>query len=106
MTDARFVYITSANEDEAAAIADHLIESRLAACVGMLAGLQTRYRWEGRVCHGQEVAIFVKTTQSQIEALTEAVRNMHSYDCPCIVSLPITDGFPPFLKWIADQQLG
>lgn len=105
MTDARFVYITAASEDEAAAIADHLIDQRLAACVGILPGLQTRYRWEGKVCHGQEVALFAKTTEKLVTALTEAVKKLHSYDCPCIVSLPIEGGFSPYLKWIEDQCL-
>ncbi len=100
---ARFVYITAPSIDDARAIADHLIEHRLAACVGMLPGLETRYRWEGKVCTGQEVAIFVKTTEKLVPALTDAVKNLHAYDCPCIVSLAVDGGFAPFLKWIEDQ---
>lgn len=105
MTEARFVYITAANNDEARRISAHLIESSLAACVATLPGITSHYRWEGKVQESREVALFAKTTQNRVPALIEAVKNLHSYECPCIVSLPIDDGFPPFLKWIADQQV-
>lgn len=102
---ARFVYIAAANEAEAKAIANHLIHHHLAACVAILPGIQTVYRWKGAVCEGREVALFAKATENQVPALIEAVKSLHSYECPCIVSLPIDAGFPPYLKWIAEQEL-
>ncbi len=92
--------MTAASQDEAQKIADVLVEQKLAACVGVMPGLNSTYRWEGKTCHASEVAIFAKTTQKQVGDLTEVVKKLHSYEAPCIVTMPIEGGFPAFLQWI------
>jgi periplasmic divalent cation tolerance protein len=77
-----------------------LVESRLAACVNILDNMQSIYRWKQEIQQDTEVVLIAKTTASLVSRLIEKVKTLHSYDCPCIVSLPISDGYPPFLDWI------
>jgi len=96
----RFVYMTAGSKAEAQKIGKALVESRLAACVNILDNMQSIYRWEQEIQQDTEVVLIAKTTASLISQLIEKVIALHSYDCPCIVSLPISDGYPPFLDWI------
>jgi periplasmic divalent cation tolerance protein len=97
------VYITAPGLNEARNIADHLVENRLCACVNILPGMASVYRWQGDVCHAEEVAMIAKTTQDRLESLVSAVKSLHPYECPCVVSWPITGGFLPFLQWIQEE---
>jgi len=96
----RLVYMTAGSKAEAQKIGKALVESRLAACVNILDNMQSIYRWEQEIQQDTEVVLIAKTTASLISQLIEKVIALHSYDCPCIVSLPISDGYPPFLDWI------
>ena len=95
-----FIYMTSSSKSEAQKIGKALVESRLAACVNILDNMQSIYRWEEKIQEDSEVVLIAKTTQSLVSQLIDKVKSMHSYDCPCIVSLPVQDGYPPFLDWI------
>ncbi len=95
-----FVYMTAGSKAEAQKIGKALVESRLAACVNILDNMQSIYRWEQEIQQDTEVVLIAKTTASLISQLIEKVIALHSYDCPCIVSLPISEGYPPFLDWI------
>ena len=95
-----FIYMTAGSKAEAQKIGKALVESRLAACVNILDNMQSIYRWEQEIQQDTEVVLIAKTTGNLISQLIEKVIAMHSYDCPCIVSLPISDGYPPFLDWI------
>lgn len=97
------VYMTVPGLDEARKIASHLVENRLCACVNTLPGMSSVYRWQGQVCHAEEVVMIAKTTQDRLESLIHAVKSLHSYECPCIISWPITSGFSPFLQWIQEE---
>jgi periplasmic divalent cation tolerance protein len=88
------VYMTAGSKAEAQKIGKALVESRLAACVNILDNM------EQEIQQDSEVVLIAKTTGSLISPLIEKVIALHSYDCPCIVSLPISDGYPPFLDWI------
>jgi periplasmic divalent cation tolerance protein len=92
--------MTSGSKSEAQKIGKALVESRLAACVNILDNMQSIYRWEEKIQEDSEVVLIAKTTQSLVSQLIDKVKSMHSYDCPCIVSLPVQDGYPPFLDWI------
>lgn len=95
-----FIYMTAGSIAEAQKIGKALVESRLAACVNILDNMQSIYRWEEEIQQDNEVVLIVKTADSLISQLIEKVIALHSYDCPCIVSLPISGGYPPFLNWI------
>ena len=100
---ANFIYMTAGNKDEAQKIAKALVENRLAACVNILENMQSVYRWENEIQEDTEVVLIAKTTERLVSELIEKVKSLHSYDCPCIVSLPILDGYAPFLNWIHDE---
>ena len=102
-TDTCFVYMTAGSVDEARGIADALVTDRLAACVNMIEGMISVYRWQGAVQHDTETVLIAKTRKDRVEALTERVKALHSYDCPCIVTLPVESGSDDFLDWINDQ---
>ncbi|PTN33165.1 divalent-cation tolerance protein CutA [Desulfonatronum sp. SC1] len=97
------VYMTAESMDQAKTIAKELISNRLAACVNILDHMQSLYWWEGNVEESGEVVILAKTRAELLSALTERVQAVHSYDCPCIVSWPLTDGHQPFLDWIGRE---
>ena len=98
-----FIYMTAGNKDEAREIGKELVTSRLAACVNILDNMNSLYLWQGEIQDDREVVMIAKTTEDRIPELIEKVRSMHSYDCPCIVSLPVSGGYQPFLDWIAAE---
>ena len=103
MSDLRLVYITAASTDEGATIGRALVEERLAACVNILPGMRSIYRWQGAVETADEVVLIAKTRAALVPALIARTREMHSYDVPCVVSLPILDGNPDYLRWLAEE---
>ena len=101
--DTFFVYVMSADEAEAERIARAVVEERLAACANLLGMAKSVYWWDGKVCEGSEVALVLKTSNARKAELIERIRQLHSYDCPAIACLPIADGNPAFLEWIAAE---
>jgi len=99
----RLVYMTAGSLEEARRIGEHLVKDRLAACINILDGMQSIYRWEGELQKDREVVMIAKTTRDRLPALVEAVKSRHSYDCPCIVSFAIDGGNPAFLEWIGSE---
>jgi periplasmic divalent cation tolerance protein len=97
------VYITARDKDEARRIGQELVESRLAACVNIVDGMNSMYWWQGELQDETEAVLIAKTKESLVPELIERVKSMHSYDCPCVVSLPILDGNADFLKWVEDE---
>jgi periplasmic divalent cation tolerance protein len=95
-----FIYMTAGSKAEAQKIGKALVESRLAACVNILDNMQSIYRWKEKVQEDSEVVLIAKTTERRVPRLVDKVKSLHSYDCPCIVSLPVLDGYPPFLDWV------
>ena len=100
---ARFCYITAGSEDEAKRIARSLLDERLIACANVLPGMTSLYRWQGRVAEDAEVVLIVKTRAALVAAVVERVGALHSYDCPCVVALPVEGGNPAFLDWIGEE---
>jgi periplasmic divalent cation tolerance protein len=101
--DACLVYMTASSGEEAARIAAALVDERLAACVNVIDGMTSWYRWEGQVRNEREVVVLAKTRMAQVEALTERVKALHSYTVPCVVALPIAGGNAAFLDWILEE---
>jgi periplasmic divalent cation tolerance protein len=101
--NAYWVYVTAENEAEARRIARTVVEERLAACANLLGNIQSVYWWEGKLCEGQEVALVLKTSEKRKGELIDRITQLHAYDCPCIVCLPIADGHSGFLDWITAE---
>lgn len=100
---AHLVYVTAPSLTEAESLARLAVEGRLAACANILPGMRSLYWWQGRLESADEVVLILKTTEALVPALTSALTAAHSYDCPCVVALPIAQGNPDFLRWIADE---
>ena len=102
----KMVYMTAGDRDEARKIGRSLIDARLAACVNIIDRMRSIFRWEGAIEEAEEIVLIAKTTDSCLPALIEHVRAAHSYECPCIVSLPVENGHQPFLDWVAAEVDG
>jgi periplasmic divalent cation tolerance protein len=98
-----FIYMTVGSKQEARKIGKELVTTRLAACVNILGHMNSFYRWEGKIQDDTEVVMIAKTTEERVPELIKKVKSLHSYDCPCIVSLPVAGGHQPFLEWIAGE---
>jgi len=94
------IYVTAASRDEAVGIGQAVVASRLAACANVLAPMTSIYWWDGAVNQNDEVPLILKTQDTLVEQVIEKVKALHSYDCPCVVAVPITGGNPAFLEWI------
>lgn len=97
------VYIVAADTAEAERIAEALVAERLAACVNILGGVRSVYRWQGAVERADEVAMIAKTTEVLFDPLAARVRALHSYDTPAIVAWPIVAGDAAYLDWIGAE---
>jgi periplasmic divalent cation tolerance protein len=97
------VYITAGSLEEARKIGGSLVEARLAACANIFEGMRSVYRWEDEIREETEVVLFAKTRSELVDELVAWVKEIHSYDCPCVVALPIQAGNPAFLDWIAEE---
>lgn len=96
-------YMTAGTVEEAKSIGRALVEERLAACVNVVPGMVSVYRWEGALEEAEEAVLIAKTRVALFEALTERVGELHDYDNPCVVRLDIVAGRRPFLDWIAGE---
>ena len=100
------VYVTAPSQDRALKIARATVAEGLVACANILGAMTSVYRWQGAIHEDNEVALILKTRSDLVDALTGRVKELHPYDCPCIVALDIAGGNPAFLEWIAAQSGG
>jgi len=96
------IYITTKDEGEAKRIGKTLVEEKLAACVN-IHPMKSIYRWGGGIEEEEETALLVKTKAELADEVIERVKELHSYEVPCIVSLPIAKGNPAYLEWIKES---
>jgi periplasmic divalent cation tolerance protein len=96
------VYITTKDKQQARLIGKTLVEERLAACVNIIDGMQSIYWWEGAINEDNEAILIAKTRNSLLEKLTDRVKSLHTYTCPCIVAIPISGGNTDYLGWIKE----
>lgn len=92
-------------EADAHAFASSIVEERLAACVNVLAEMLSIYRWQGKVERAAERQVIIKTTGARVAALRARLRQLHPYDVPEFVVLPILDGDGDYLKWVRDSTV-
>jgi periplasmic divalent cation tolerance protein len=94
------VYVTAPSRDAALALAQALVEERLAACANVIEGMTALYWWEGRVQREGGVSLILKTRADLVEPLTARVRALHSDTVPCVVAWPVAAGNEAFLDWV------
>ena len=97
------VYVTVPDAAAADAVVDALIPTSLAACVNIVPGLTSVYKWKGAVQRDAESLLIIKTTAGRLEALTAAVKAAHPYDTPEVLALPAVGGSADYLRWVADE---
>lgn len=89
--------------DSAGRIADALVEGRLAACVQILPGATSVYRWQGKLERASETLLLAKTTHDRSAALTARIAELHPHDIPEVIVIDIADGLPAYLDWVARE---
>src|SRR6185436_13281085 len=94
------VLMTAASGEEATRIAEALVHQNLAACVQVLPEMQSIYIWQGEVQREREVLVIAKSTRANFERLERRVREMHSYETPEVIALPIVAGSDRYLDWL------
>lgn len=100
MKDKILVLITTGSEEEAARIAQSLVEERLIACANLVGGVRSLYRWKGEVCDDREILLLCKTQRRLFPQVSAKVKSIHSYEVPEIIALPIIEGWRPYLEWV------
>jgi periplasmic divalent cation tolerance protein len=105
VNDADFVVVltTLPGDADAGTFAQTLVEEHLAACVNLLPAMESVFRWEGRVDRDVERQIVIKTARARVTALWERVRDLHPYDVPEFIVLPIVDGNAAYLQWVGES---
>ena len=100
------IFSTTDSEELARRIATALVEAREAACVNILPGISSIYRWEGKTCDSHEWLLLIKAPAERLEAVRTRIRVMHSYQLPEVIALPIAAGDPEYLRWIREETTG
>jgi periplasmic divalent cation tolerance protein len=106
MTDKIVVLVTGANARECARIARRLLDRRLIACANLVPQVRSLYTWKGKIADQKECLMLLKSSRSLFPALRAEVEKLHSYSVPEIIALPIVDGSPNYLAWIAESIAG
>ena len=100
MPDPVILYITVSDREEGLRIGRALVEENLCACANVSENVTSVFRWEDEIQEASEAVLIAKTQRQHIDAATDLVKLEHSYDCPCIVAVPIVGGNQKFINWI------
>ena len=103
MTEAVVVLCACESEAEALGIGRALVEERLAACANVLGRVQSIYRWQGKIEAAEEHMLLIKTTEARFRNLRDRISELHSYETPEIIAIPISDGAENYLAWIREN---
>jgi periplasmic divalent cation tolerance protein len=106
MTQRSIVLMTAGSQEEAEHLAETLVSERLAACVNIVAGATSVYHWEGIVHKDPEWLLIAKTHANRLESLIQRVPQIHNYDLPEVIALPVTGGSEAYLRWIDSEVCG
>jgi len=103
MTDAVLVLTTLPSSDTAAQVARSVVGEKLAACANILPGLRSIYRWQGKIQDEKEVLVLLKTQKSQFARLKARILELHPYEVPEVLAIPVEQGHQAYLEWIAQE---
>jgi periplasmic divalent cation tolerance protein len=103
MTGCQFLLSTIDNAQKAEAIADALVQERLAACVSIVTNLFSVYRWQGAIEKNTEMLLIIKTSEERREELTRRLVELHPYEVPEVIAFPVAAGHGPYLDWILES---
>ena len=97
------VLVTAKDEAQANKIAEKLVTEKLIACANIVPGIQSIFRWQGKVDRAREVLLVLKSRRRHFPAIVKTVRALHSYDVPEIIALPIVEGNKDYLNWLTES---
>jgi periplasmic divalent cation tolerance protein len=94
------ILVTTASPEEAVKIARAVVSAGLAACANIIPAIQSMYRWKGKLVKEQEALVMLKSTKSRYRALEKAIKEIHSYETPEIIALPVKEGLDQYIGWV------
>jgi periplasmic divalent cation tolerance protein len=94
------ILVTAVNQEEAVRIGKEMVNLKLAACANIMPGIQSIYRWKGKIVKAEEVLLILKSTKSRYRALEKAIKAMHTYETPEIIALPVKEGLDQYVGWV------
>jgi len=103
MTDGLLVITTLPNADAAAELAKNVVGERLAACANLIPALRSIYKWQGKIQDENEVLILFKTRQVHYESLKARILELHPYEVPEVLAIPVEQGYAAYLDWLATE---
>lgn len=106
MSEIVTIFITAGTKEEGERIAKSLVEERLAACANVVSPMRSIYRWKGEICDEEEALLIIKSTKARLQDLIRRVQNLHSYETPEIIALPVIQGSEEYLKWVQEETEG
>ncbi len=104
--DYTLIMVTASSREEAEKIATTLLERKLIACANILGPVSSRFWWQGKIDSAEEYMIFMKTKRELFDQVADNVKQLHSYEVPEIIALPIVEGAKPYLEWINSSLAG
>lgn len=103
MADAIIIFVTTSSKEEAREIAKGLVGAKLVACVNIVDAIQSIFWWQGKVCEEEEGLMIIKSIKANLRQVIAKVKELHSYDVPEIIALPIIDGSKEYLDWVRGE---
>ena len=97
------VYVTTKDAEQAKNISYHLLKKKLIACSNVIPNMTSNYFWNGKLENSNECILLLKTTNNLFDKLESEIENLHSYDCPCIFSIPIKNCGKKYKQWLLSQ---
>lgn len=97
------LYITASTREEAISLAHELLSEKLIACANIIDNATSLYWWQGEIEHAKESILICKTSAAHVQMITEKVKALHSYECPCVVAHPIEGGNADYINWLGQQ---
>ncbi|MFI5340645.1 MAG: divalent-cation tolerance protein CutA [Candidatus Methylomirabilales bacterium] len=97
------ILVTCPSQEVGEKIGNALVQERLAACVNVIPGLTSIYRWEGKICRDAETLLVIKTRRMRLPALIRRVKRLHPYSVPEVIALPLVGGSASYLSWVRDS---
>ncbi|SEN36535.1 divalent-cation tolerance protein CutA [Nitrosomonas marina] len=103
MTEAILVITSFPNKESAQVFAQALIDRKLAACVNVMPACTSVYRWQDNIETAEETPVFIKTRSARYQSVEELILSMHPYELPEVITVPISEGLPAYLRWIIEE---
>lgn len=97
------VFCTCPNEEIGRKIAEKLVTDKIAACVNIVPGLESIYRWQGQICKDKEMMLIIKSSSDKYNQLENSIRAIHPYETPEIIAVTISNGYEKYLEWISEN---